>query len=113
MGDMGMTWSTCDHCKKEHGHVIRTNGAGYCSMACVRQAEEADKALHLEARARMEAARDARGQISVALSCGLLALLVCYLVATTSQAHEGQYRHWEGTKLRNPVRAASRSEVRP
>jgi hypothetical protein len=94
-----MNWKTCDHCGAHKGHVIRTNGGGYCSMACVRQAEEADKALHREARNRMEAARDARGQISIAASCGLIALLMCYVVVSSLQAQEGQARQWQGPRL--------------
>jgi hypothetical protein len=94
-----MNWKTCDHCGASHGHVIRTNGSGYCSMACVRQAEEAEKALRFEARARMEAARDARGQISIAASCGLLALLMCYVVVSSLQAQDGQSRQWQGPRL--------------
>ncbi|CAB4139364.1 hypothetical protein UFOVP349_32 [uncultured Caudovirales phage] len=94
-----MNWKTCDHCGAHKGHVIRTNGSGYCSMACVHQAEAADKALRREARARMEAARDARGQISIAASCGLLALLMCYVVVSSLQAQDGQYRQWQGPRL--------------
>jgi hypothetical protein len=94
-----MNWKTCDHCGAHKGHVIRTNGGGYCSMACVRKAEEAEKALRREARARMEAARDARGQISIAASCGLLALLMCYVVVSSLQAQDGQARQWQGPRL--------------
>lgn len=95
-----MTWSTCDHCGREHGHVVRTNGGGYCSMDCVREAEEADRALHREARSRMSAARDARGEISVALSCGLLALLMCYLfVPALDRASVNAPSHYAGPKL--------------
>ena len=91
--------SPCARPNCQRPAVIHFNGQGYCSNECIEAARAEERTLRGEARLRMEQARDARGQISTALSCAVMALTV--LCLCISSLDRPASKHWQGAKLRS------------
>jgi len=77
---------------------IHFDGASYCSQGCLTEAMNAERCAPFEARERMEAARQQRGQLSALMSAGLLALLLCCLLIP-SMDRPAPSPDWQGEKL--------------
>ena len=95
-----MNWTTCTWCTCRTG-IIHYNGESFCSRECLQKHQAAERTIRSEARDRMAAARDRRGQISVAMSCALICLVLAWcLVGGYEQAEAGSQR-WQGQKLQS------------
>ena len=84
-----MNWTTCTWCTCRTG-IIHYNGESFCSRECLQKHQQAERAIRSEARDRMAAARDRRGQISMATSCALICLVLAWCLMGGYEQAEAQ-----------------------
>ena len=80
-------WRTCDHCRERQA-ILNTNGAAFCSVRCMTQAEQAAKSTLREKRQQLVVARERQEDRRVLLALGLLFVVLCSVLMGGDQRHD-------------------------
>ncbi len=80
-------WRECDHCRERQA-ILNTNGAAFCSVWCMTQAEQAAKSTTREKRQQLVAARERQEDQRVLLTLGLIFVVLCTVLMNGDQMHD-------------------------
>ena len=80
-------WRECDHCHERQA-ILNTNGAAFCSVLCMTQAEQAAKYTSREKQAQVETARKRQKDQRAVLIAGLLLVALCNALMNDDQVHD-------------------------